>query len=407
MAGKEQTGTSDGRMGGYLEEQVKRGDSVFFYRSPSFADQYGQRSDSFYSSVSGGLTAEGGFDFSNVHFLGMNEAIGKNEILDETYSGDPKMQTARKLVRKAFYIKSALPASTNAVSRSLGFTCNSTAANSKISISPYLDSDDILLSDLGTDRITGNGNDCNINATALNKARYVIITIEAKRYAGSAAAKQDFVWARSYIIPGSTMYFASGAGTDDEVLITAGANISFSQVGEGGFTIAASSGTATISDGDYGDITVSNTGSVWSIDDNTVGPDELKDLPVMFGEKPLKYDLSKYEAHIFAEITDAAVLSIEKIEGKPGEKVSFDDVLLTSLSGKVNIGKPVIKNSTVVGVVTQLGIKIYSKSVILTSGTFLNGLIHVGEKQFGGGRAGEKASIGVTEDLVSLSLIHI
>ena len=50
---------------------------------------------------------------------------------------------------------------------------------------------------------------------------------------------------------------ASGAGTDDEVLITAGANISFSQVGEGGFTIAASSGTATISDGDYGDITVS------------------------------------------------------------------------------------------------------------------------------------------------------
>ena len=76
---------------------------------------------------------------------------------------------------------------------------------------------------------------------------------------------------------------ASGAGTDDEVLITAGANISFSQVGEGGFTIAASSGTATISDGDYGDITVSNTGSIWSIDNNTVGPDELKDTSVSAG----------------------------------------------------------------------------------------------------------------------------
>ena len=76
---------------------------------------------------------------------------------------------------------------------------------------------------------------------------------------------------------------ASGAGTDDEVLITAGANISFSQVGEGGFTIAASSGTATISDGDYGDITVSNTGSVWSIDNNTVGPDELKNTSVSAG----------------------------------------------------------------------------------------------------------------------------
>ena len=76
---------------------------------------------------------------------------------------------------------------------------------------------------------------------------------------------------------------ASGTGTDDEVLITAGANISFSQVGEGGFTIAASSGTATISDGDYGDITVSNTGSVWSIDNNTVGPDELKNTSVSAG----------------------------------------------------------------------------------------------------------------------------
>ena len=73
------------------------------------------------------------------------------------------------------------------------------------------------------------------------------------------------------------------SGTDDNVLITAGSNITFSQVTEDGFTIAASSGTATISDGDYGDITVSNTGSVWSIDDNTVGPDELKDTSVSPG----------------------------------------------------------------------------------------------------------------------------
>ena len=58
--------------------------------------------------------------------------------------------------------------------------------------------------------------------------------------------------------------------------------------------------------------------------------------------------------------------------------------------------------SAVVGVVTQLGIKVYSKSVILTNGTFLNGLIHVGEKQFGGGRAGEKASLGITEELINL-----
>jgi len=51
------------------------------------------------------------------------------------------------------------------------------------------------------------------------------------------------------------------------------------------------------------------------------------------------------------------------------------------------------------GVVTSLGLKIYSKSVVLTNGTFLNGLIHIGEKNFGGGRAGETASIGLTAAL--------
>jgi tRNA uridine 5-carboxymethylaminomethyl modification enzyme len=51
------------------------------------------------------------------------------------------------------------------------------------------------------------------------------------------------------------------------------------------------------------------------------------------------------------------------------------------------------------GVKTTLGVKIMSKSVILTSGTFLNGLIHIGEKQFGGGRAGERATFGITEQL--------
>lgn len=58
------------------------------------------------------------------------------------------------------------------------------------------------------------------------------------------------------------------------------------------------------------------------------------------------------------------------------------------------------ENDTVAGVVTSLGIQIASRSVILTSGTFLNGLIHIGEKQFGGGRAGESASFGLTERLV-------
>ncbi len=58
------------------------------------------------------------------------------------------------------------------------------------------------------------------------------------------------------------------------------------------------------------------------------------------------------------------------------------------------------EEDTIVGVKTKLGLEIKAKTVILTAGTFLNGLIHIGDKSFGGGRAGEGASTGITEDLV-------
>lgn len=61
-----------------------------------------------------------------------------------------------------------------------------------------------------------------------------------------------------------------------------------------------------------------------------------------------------------------------------------------------------IENNTCVGVKTQIGVAFKSKSVILTNGTFLNGLIHIGEKQFGGGRAGARPSVGITEQLTAL-----
>lgn len=60
----------------------------------------------------------------------------------------------------------------------------------------------------------------------------------------------------------------------------------------------------------------------------------------------------------------------------------------------------VISNKQVEGVVTGLGHTIFAKSVVITSGTFLNGIIHIGEKQFGGGRIGEKNATGITEQLV-------
>lgn len=62
----------------------------------------------------------------------------------------------------------------------------------------------------------------------------------------------------------------------------------------------------------------------------------------------------------------------------------------------------IIENNKVAGVVTSLGIEIKGRSVVLTNGTFLNGLIHVGDKQLGGGRMGEPRAFGITEQLVSL-----
>lgn len=62
----------------------------------------------------------------------------------------------------------------------------------------------------------------------------------------------------------------------------------------------------------------------------------------------------------------------------------------------------VVKDNRVVGVRTSLGLEIKAKSVVLTNGTFLNGLIHIGEKQFGGGRSGERAAKGITEQLIEL-----
>lgn len=62
----------------------------------------------------------------------------------------------------------------------------------------------------------------------------------------------------------------------------------------------------------------------------------------------------------------------------------------------------IIENNKLIGVRTSLGLEVKAKSVILTNGTFLNGLIHIGTKNFGGGRAGERASTGITKDLINL-----
>ena len=66
------------------------------------------------------------------------------------------------------------------------------------------------------------------------------------------------------------------------------------------------------------------------------------------------------------------------------------------------VNEVLVKNNTVTGVKTSLGVEIDCRAVVLTNGTFLNGVIHIGEKKFGGGRTGEKAATGLTEQLVAL-----
>jgi tRNA uridine 5-carboxymethylaminomethyl modification enzyme len=81
----------------------------------------------------------------------------------------------------------------------------------------------------------------------------------------------------------------------------------------------------------------------------------------------------------------------DKLEKNPN--VSFWQEMVTGL---------IIEDKTVIGVRTALGLEIFAKSVVLTNGTFLNGKIHIGEKQFGGGRTGEAAAIGITEQLINI-----
>ncbi|MFS4446079.1 tRNA uridine-5-carboxymethylaminomethyl(34) synthesis enzyme MnmG [Maribacter sp. 2307UL18-2] len=90
------------------------------------------------------------------------------------------------------------------------------------------------------------------------------------------------------------------------------------------------------------------------------------------------------------------------------DRMRFAEEWRTALEGTPNcdfyqemVKGLLVEKDAVVGVRTSLGIDIKARAVVLTNGTFLNGLIHIGEKQFGGGRAGEKAATGITEQLTS------
>ena len=211
--GKERARVSGGKMGGYLEDTIKRGDSIYLYRAPTFRDQYGVGNDALYTDVSGGLTAEGGFDLSNLHFLGLNEAVTKNEIPDTLYSDDTKLQSARRTVRKAYYVKNFINlnySSGQATSEkgSLQFTGNTSISAGKAELLFNIKSNDVVNDDLDS------ANYQELNSASASNARYMVIRLRADRFTGSAELKREFNWSRRYIIPGTTLYWL---GTSDTI----------------------------------------------------------------------------------------------------------------------------------------------------------------------------------------------
>ena len=91
------------------------------------------------------------------------------------------------------------------------------------------------------------------------------------------------------------------------------------------------------------------------------------------------------------------------------DRMMFSESWRLKLEGNKNVDfwqdmvtDVIVKNEKIIGIETQLGVKFGAKSVILTNGTFLNGLIHIGEKNFGGGRAAERASVGLTASLKNI-----
>ena len=218
FAGKEQTGMSAGRMGGYLEDSVKRGDSIYLYRAPTFQDQYGFGNDAITVNISGGLTSTGGFNLTNVHFLGLNEAVTKNEISDTLYSGDENVVNARRLVRKAYYTKSFIKKYYNTkvadgVDGALAFTANPSVSvgQQKAELQWIVNSDNVINGDIAS------ANYGELNTAISSNSRYMVVRLKASNFSADATARRNFALARKYIIPGTTLYWLD---TGNSVSIT-------------------------------------------------------------------------------------------------------------------------------------------------------------------------------------------
>jgi hypothetical protein len=208
---KEFAKRSAGRIGGYSLSEVKSGDSVSFFRSPGFSNTWGGRTDNLYvSSIGDNITSTGGLNISNIHFLGLNEAITRNEILDNSYSSDPSTIVARRRVRKAWYVKQSagFPASTANIQGGLAFHTTYNSASAGKGLFSYYVNNQTL-----TDASGAIVNPTVDSTTFISKdSRFIKFVFTASNFTTSSDL-QKFNWLRDYVIPGTTMYYFPNATT--------------------------------------------------------------------------------------------------------------------------------------------------------------------------------------------------
>ena len=211
---KELANKSAGRIGGYSLKTVKSGDSVSFYRSPQMRNDWGGRTDLLYiSNTSDKIESTGGMSIENVHFLGINDAITRNEILDNSYSSDEYLIRARRKIRKTWYVKESanFPSTEAGVVGGLAFnvehSTDSTNGSKKIGVFDYYiktteftDSSRVVQSPT-LDTSTYLSKDARYLKMTFTRTDFSSTDVSAYNYSGR------FDWLINYVIPGTTLYY--------------------------------------------------------------------------------------------------------------------------------------------------------------------------------------------------------
>ena len=221
---KELANESAGRIGGYSLKTVKSGDSVSFFRSPQMRNDWAGRTDLLYiSNINDKIESTGGMSIENVHFLGINDAITRNEILDNSYSSDEYLIKARRKVRKTWYVKESanFPSTEAGVVGGLAFnvehSTDSTNGSYKIGVFDYY----IKTTEFTDSSRVAQSPTVDASSYLSKDARYLKITFTRSDFSSTNATAYNysgrFDWLINYVIPGTTLYYMPNTNNDGSI----------------------------------------------------------------------------------------------------------------------------------------------------------------------------------------------